>query len=63
MSIPTPRFTASMIGMSPGAYGVYTLGRVLNILFPLTIFLIEQRIFNALALTTHEWVLWGLLAS
>ncbi len=63
MSIPTPRFTASMIGMSPGAYGVYTAGRLLNILFPITVFLIEQRLFNALALTTHNWVLWGLLAS
>jgi len=63
MSIPTPRFTTSMIGMSPGAYGVYTVGRALNILFPLTVFLIEQQIFNALALTTHEWVLWGMLAS
>ena len=63
MSIPTPRFTASMIGMSPGAYGVYTVGRVVNILFPLTIFLIEQQIFNALALSTHEWVVWGMLAS
>jgi len=63
MSIPTPRFTASMIGMSPGAYGVYTVGRLLNILFPLTIFLIEQQIFNALALSTHEWVVWGMLAS
>ena len=25
--------------------------------------LIEQQIFNALALTTHNWVLWGMLAS
>ena len=63
MSIPTPRFTASMIGMSPGAFGVYTVGRLLNTLFPITVFLIEQRLFNALALTTHNWVLWGLLAS
>jgi len=63
MSIPTPRFTASMIGMSPRPFGVYTVGRVVNILFPLTIFLIEQRIFNALALATHEWVVWSMLAS
>lgn len=61
--IPTPRFTASMIGMSPSAYAVYTIGRLLNTLFPITIFLIEQRIFNALALTTHDWVVWGMLAS
>ncbi len=62
MSIPTPRFTASMIGMSPGVFGVYAIGRVVNILFPLAVFFIEQHIFNALALTSHEWVLWGLLA-
>ena len=62
MSIPTPRFTASMIGMSPRVFGVYAIGRVVNTLFPLAVFFIEQHIFNALALTSHAWVLWGLLA-
>ncbi len=63
MSIPTPQFTARMIGMSPGSFGVYALGRIVNILFPVTIILIEQRIFNALTLPTHTWVVWGILSS
>lgn len=62
MSIPTPLFTRTMMAMSPGVLGVYTIGRIANVLLPFGIIVIERIVFNQLGLASTSWSLWLVIA-
>ena len=63
MSIPTPRFTAAMIKLSPASYGVYSVARLATFLVPFVVLLIEQHFFNEYDIPAQRPLLWWLVGA
>ncbi len=61
MSITTPRFTRAMIQMARQPFAIYTFGRLLNVVFPFAVIVIERELFNAYGLYTSTQTYWGVL--
>jgi hypothetical protein len=50
-----------MIQMARQPFAIYTLGRLLNIVFPFAVIVIERELFNAYGLYTSAQTYWGVL--
>jgi len=63
MNIPTPRFTAAMIRLSPWPFGSYSLARILTFLAPFAVVLIEQQFFNTFGMPVQHTMVWWFLGA
>ena len=63
MSITTPRFTRAVIAVAQQPFAIYTTGRMLNMLFPFFVIIIERELLNHYAVYSTSTTLWGILAA
>ncbi|MFM7678468.1 MAG: hypothetical protein ACKO83_06430, partial [Roseiflexaceae bacterium] len=61
MTMTTPQFTRAMMRMARQPFVVYTLGRLLNVVFPFAVIVVERELFNAYGLYTTAQTYWGVL--
>lgn len=61
MTITTPHFTRAMMRMARQPFVIYTLGRLLNVVFPFAIIVVERELFNAYGVYTTAQTYWGIL--
>lgn len=61
MTITTPHFTHAMMRMARQPFVIYTLGRLLNVVFPFAVIVVERELFNAYGLYTTAQTYWGIL--
>ncbi len=63
MSITTPRFTRAVIAVAQPPFAIYTTGRMLNMIFPFLVIIIERELLNHYGLYSTSTTFWGILAA